>query len=105
MLERLNLDCEMDDIRDNRNIAFTQNPDPEAYDRVLMNADIAPDRSAMFDDVARNLVPARALGRTTFWINNGSVWSKQGPEHPLAEPHHIDYETTDLSTFLSTIRI
>jgi hypothetical protein len=39
------------------------------------------------------------------WINNGSVWSKQGPEHPVAQPHHIDHETGDLSAFLSAIRI
>jgi len=105
VLERLDLDSLMDDIWDIRTIAFQPKPDPEAYDRVLMNAGIASERAAMFEDVARNLVPARALGMTTVWINNGSVWSKQGPEHPVAEPHHIDYETTDLSTFLSTLRI
>ena len=51
----------------------------------------------MFDDIARNLVPAHELGMTTVWLNNGSVWSKQGPEHPVAQPHHIDHETDDLS--------
>jgi len=105
VLERLHLDKLMDDIWDIRTIAFQPKPDPTAYDRVLENSGIAPRRAAMFEDVARNLVPARALGMTTVWINNGSVWSKQGPEHPVAEPHHIDYETTDLSAFLSTIRI
>jgi len=105
VLERLNLDKLMDGIWDIRTIAFQPKPDPIAYERVLADSSIAPQRAAMFEDVARNLVPARALGMTTVWINNGSVWSKQGPEHPVAEPHHIDYETTDLSRFLSTIRI
>jgi len=105
VLERLNLDSLMDDIWDIRTIAFQPKPDPAAYERTLANSGIAAQRAAMFEDVARNLVPARALGMTTIWINNGSVWSKQGPEHPVAEPHHIDYETTDLSGFLSTIRI
>jgi putative hydrolase of the HAD superfamily len=72
---------------------------------VLAKAGIAADRAAMFEDVARNLVPARELGMTTVWINNGSVWSKQGPEHPVAQAHHIDHETGDLSAFLSAIRI
>jgi len=105
VLERLNLDHLMDEIWDIRTIAFQPKPDPLAYERTLANSGIAPGRAAMFEDVARNLVPARALGMTTVWINNGSIWSKQGPEHPVAEPHHIDYETTDLSAFLSTIRI
>jgi len=105
VLERLNLDNIMDDIWDIRTIRFQPKPDPTAYESTLANSGIAAQRAAMFEDVARNLVPARALGMTTIWINNGSVWSKQGPEHPVAEPHHIDYETTDLSTFLSTIRI
>jgi len=105
VLERLDLDKLMDDIWDIRTIAFQPKPDPAAYESTLANAGIAAGRAAMFEDVARNLVPARALGMTTVWINNGSVWSKQGPEHPVAEPHHIDYETTDLSAFLSTIRI
>jgi len=105
VLERLDLDKLMDEIWDIRAIAFQPKPDPNAYERVLANSGIAPERAVMFEDVARNLVPARALGMTTVWINNGSVWSKQGPEHPVAEPHHIDYETTDLSRFLSTIRI
>lgn len=105
VLERLDLDRLMDDIWDIRTIAFQPKPEPAAYERVLADSGIAAERAAMFEDVARNLVPARTLGMTTVWINNGSVWSKQGPEHPVAEPHHIDYETTDLSGFLSTIRI
>ena len=51
------------------------------------HAGIAGSRqSAMFEDVARNLVPAHVLGWTTVWLRNGSAWSKQGPQHPIAEP-------------------
>jgi putative hydrolase of the HAD superfamily len=104
VLERIGLADVMADIWDIRTIAFQPKPKLTAYERVLADASIIPSRAAMFEDVARNLVPARALGMTTVWINNGSVWSRQGPEHPVAQPHHIDYETTDLSAFLSTIR-
>ncbi len=105
VLERVGLADAMADIWDIRTIAFQPKPESAAYERVLTDAGIAPSHAAMFEDVARNLVPAHALGMTTVWINNGSVWSRQGPEHPVAQPHHIDYETTDLSAFLSTIRI
>jgi putative hydrolase of the HAD superfamily len=59
----------------------------------------------MFEDVARNLVPAHALGWTTVWLRNGSAWSKQGPEHPLIGPEHIHHTTEDLPRFLHSIRI
>jgi putative hydrolase of the HAD superfamily len=59
----------------------------------------------MFEDVARNLVPAHKTGMTTVWLNNNSVWSKQGPDFPLVTPDHIHYQTDDLPTFLHSIRI
>jgi putative hydrolase of the HAD superfamily len=105
VLERIGLSGIMDDIWDIRTIAFEPKPRRGAYERVLANAEISAGRAAMFEDVARNLVPAHELGMTTVWINNGSVWSKQGPEHPVAESHHIDHETGDLAAFLSAIRI
>jgi putative hydrolase of the HAD superfamily len=71
----------------------------------MANAGIAPSRAAMFEDSARNLVPAHDLGLTTVWLRNGSPWSKQGPEHPLPEPHHIHYETADLACFLHSLRV
>ena len=33
----------------------------------------------MFDDIARNLVPARALGMTTVWLKTDAPWGKHGP--------------------------
>jgi putative hydrolase of the HAD superfamily len=59
----------------------------------------------MFEDVARNLVPAHALGMTTVWLRNGSEWSKQGPTLPVANGAHIHYEIDDLADFLHSIRI
>ncbi len=105
VLDRIGLAQAMDDIWDIRTIAFQPKPERAAYERVLADTGIAASRAAMFEDVARNLVPAHELGMTTVWINNGSVWSKQGPEHPVAQPHHINYETDDITAFLSTIRI
>ena len=85
--------------------AFRRSPRWRLSRQCLARAGIAPERCAMFEDVARNLVPAHELGMTTVWLNNGSVWSKQGPEHPVADTHHIDYEIDDLDEFLRSIRI
>ncbi|MBV9992111.1 MAG: pyrimidine 5'-nucleotidase [Alphaproteobacteria bacterium] len=104
VLERLGLSDIADEVFDIRTTDFCPKPDPAAYDAVVAKAAIAPRRAAMFEDLARNLVPAHALGMTTVWIDNGSAWSRQGPEHPVAEKRHIDYTTSDLARFLKDIR-
>jgi len=105
VLDRLKLAHHFDDIWDIRTIGFRPKPDPLAYDAVLASAGIDPARAAMFEDAARNLVPAHALGMTTVWLRNGSEWSRQGPAFPVASGEHIDHEIDDLAEFLHTIRI
>jgi len=105
VLERLKLADRFDDIWDIRTIGFCPKPDPQAYETVLTAAGIEPSRAAMFEDAARNLVPARALGMTTVWLRNDSEWSRKGPDHPVASREHIDHEIADLAHFLHAIRI
>ena len=45
-----------------------------------------PARALFADDMVRNLAPAKAIGMTTLWVDNGS---EQGPD--LAEPDFVDY--------------
>ncbi len=105
VLDRLALSGHFDAIWDIRKIGFRPKPDPGAYRAVLSGHGLQPAQAAMFDDLARNLVPAHGLGMTTVWLKNGSEWSKQGPGHPRAEPGHIHYETENLARFLHSIRI
>ena len=58
----------------------------------------------MFDDIARNLVPAHALGMTTVWLKTDAPWGQHGPLMDTA-PQDIDHQTGDLGQFLQTIRI
>lgn len=105
VLDQIGLGNVFDDIWDIRAMGYQPKPDPEAYRTLIARNAIDPSKAALFEDIARNLVPARELGMTTIWLNNGSVWSKQGPEHPVAKSHHIDHETTNLAEFLRSIRI
>lgn len=105
ILERLRIAHLFDDIWDIRTIAFAPKPDPAAYDQVIAKAGIVPATAAMFDDIARNLVPAHALGMTTVWLKTASAWAGQGPEFPVASAGHIDHETADLTVFLNSIGI
>ncbi len=105
VLARLDLDGLFDDVWDIKTVSFRPKPDPESYRFVLAQSSIAPARAAMFEDAARNLVPAHDLGMTTVWLKNDSPWSKQGPEHPAASARHIRFETDSLPQFLHSIRI
>jgi putative hydrolase of the HAD superfamily len=105
ILARLGLTRLIDDIWDIRSIGFVPKPDPAAYRQIVAHGGIAPDAAAMFDDIARNLVEAHAMGMTTVWLNEGAAWDRQGPEIPVASALHIDHEINDLTRFLGTLRI
>ncbi len=47
--------------------------------------------------MARNLAPAKAIGMTTVWVDNGS---EQGPE---GAREHIDYTVHALTPWLISI--
>ena len=105
VLERLGIAAHFEAVWDIRTIGFQPKPAAAAYRTVLAQADSDGRDAAMFEDITRNLVEAKALGMTTVWLKNGSDWSRQGPSQPVAQPHHIDYETDDLAAFLQFIRV
>lgn len=105
VLDRLGLTHLFDEIWDIRTIAYRPKPDQQSYELVLKSAQVPAASAAMFEDAARNLVPAHTLGMTTVWLKNGSEWSKQGPTFPVATREHIHHETEDLTQFLHSIRI
>ncbi len=105
VLDRLGLAESVNEVWDIRTVDYTPKPQTEAYHRVVAAGAFDPKSAAMFEDMARNLMPAYALGMTTVWINNGSLWSHQGPEYPLVARRHIHHEIDDLSEFLHAIRL
>jgi putative hydrolase of the HAD superfamily len=60
---------------------------------------IDPSRALFAEDMARNLEPAKALGMTTVWIDNGSERGDFG-----ADPAFIDYHIDDIGVWLADIR-
>lgn len=105
ILERLGLEHLFDQVWDIRTIGFVPKPGRGAYDAVVAEAGLDPAASAMFDDIARNLVVPHEMGMTTVWLNCQSEWSRQGPDFPVASPAHIDHEIRDLKYFLNRIGI
>ena len=93
-----------EDIWDIRTMGFVPKPEAAAYASVVQIGGVACTEAAMFDDIARNLVPARILGMTTIWLKTDAPWGKQGPLMDVADGD-IDHQTDNLTQFLHSIRI
>lgn len=105
IVARLGLTGLFDTIWDIRTIGFVPKPDTRAYNMVVTQAGIIPAKTAMFDDIVRNLAAAHALGMTTVWLRSDSEFARQGPEIPVASNEVVDHETSNLADFLYHIRI
>lgn len=98
VLDRLGLANAFDGMHDIHAMNYVPKPDPSAYAAICARHGIDPARALFADDMARNLAPAKALGMTTLWIDNGS---EQGPD--VAEPDFVDYRSHDIATWLAGI--
>ena len=98
VLDRLGLANAFDGMHDIHAMNYVPKPDPAAYEALCARHRIDPKRALFVEDMARNLAPAKALGMTTVWINNGSERGGHG-----ADPTFIDYEAADLGQWLSEI--
>src|SRR5471030_1483773 len=67
ILNRLGMAHLFEDVWDIRTMGFVPKPEAQAYASVVEVGGVACDQAAMFDEIARNLVPARSLGMTTIW--------------------------------------
>jgi len=102
VLSRLGVDDLFETIVDAKAMGFVPKPKAPAYAALLALGKFDPKGAALFDDSPRNLVPARALGMTTVWFNDGKGQSYWRIDNPAL---HIDHETDHLPTFLQSIRI
>jgi putative hydrolase of the HAD superfamily len=98
VLERLGLGNAFDGLHDIHAMAYVPKPDPKAYAVLCERHGIEPTRALFADDMARNLAPAKALGMTTLWVDNGS---EQGVA--AAEPAYVDYRARDIVGWLEEV--
>lgn len=97
ILERLGLSESFEAIHDIHAMGLMPKPHASAYAGFCAAFDIDPAESLFADDMARNLTPAKAIGMTTVWIDNGSEQS------PDTERAHIDFTVPVLAPWLETI--
>ncbi len=96
VLDKLGLANAFDGMHDIHAMDYVPKPDPGAYARICERHAIDPRHGLMVDDMARNLVPAKALGMMTVWVDNGSEQASHA-----AAPGEIDYRITDIGDWLS----
>jgi putative hydrolase of the HAD superfamily len=104
ILDRLQMTHLFEQVWDIRTMDFAPKPQACAYASVVAAGGVEAQAAAMFDDIARNLSPARAMGMTTVWLKTDSPWGEHGPLLDVAEGD-IDHETENLTDFLQNIRI
>lgn len=99
ILEKIGIARHFDDMVDIVASDYVPKPDPATYDRMIARFGIAPGRSAMVEDIARNLAPARALGMTTVWLRGGNEdWA-----HPQDDEDTVDHVIDDLENWLAGV--
>jgi putative hydrolase of the HAD superfamily len=97
VLDRLGLGGSFEGIHDIHAMALVPKPHPDAYAGLCRELAVEPARAVFVEDMARNLKPAKAIGMTTVWVDNGS---EQGPER---ERDFIDYHVPELTPWLEEI--
>lgn len=98
VLQNLGLEGMFDAVHDIHATRYQPKPEQSAYDSMLASFGIAPEQSVFFEDMARNLKPAKALGMATVWLNNGAELGNH--DH---HDGHIDLTASDLSEALDHI--
>jgi putative hydrolase of the HAD superfamily len=105
VLERLGLSGHFDAVFDIVAAKLEPKPVPQTYRRFLDLYAVDPAKSAMFEDLARNLVVPHELGMTTVLVvPDGSKevvredWELEG-----READHVDHVTDDLTGFLQNV--
>lgn len=98
VLARLGLANAFDGLHDIHAMDYVPKPDPRAYALLCARYGIDAERALFVEDMARNLEPAKALGMTTVWVDNGSEQAGRD-----ADPAFIDYRTDDIGLWLTDI--
>ena len=100
VLKRINLSDYFDEIFDIKLANYIPKPEIKPYEQIIELFKIDASSSAMFDDIAKNLVPAKKVGFTPVWIDAGYENFSDDIE---AAKDYLDYETRNLSLFLKDV--
>ncbi|WP_343348170.1 pyrimidine 5'-nucleotidase [Sphingomicrobium sp. XHP0239] len=98
VLERLGLGSHFVHVHDIHACDYRPKPERHGYDCLVEQFDLDPAATLMVEDMSKNLKPAKELGFTTVWVDNGSEQAVDAPETA-----HVDHRITDVGEWLDTL--
>jgi putative hydrolase of the HAD superfamily len=106
VMAKLGIEHHFEGVFDIVHADYVPKPQGAAFARFIDRHGVEPTRAAMFEDLARNLVPARALGMTTVLVlPKGGHADPEVRDWTLDETtaRSVDHRTEDLTHFLTTL--
>jgi len=98
VLEAIGVGSHFDDLHDIHASELRPKPDPHGYELLCERFQIDPHHALLVDDMAQNLRPAKQLGMTTVWVDNGSERGDYGVDDSF-----IDHRITSVAEWLESI--
>ena len=100
ILEKIELNGFFDHVFDIKMANYIPKPEIKPYKQIIKEFDLKPTKCAMFDDIAKNLVPAKKVEFTSIWIDAGY---ENFSDDIKSSKEYLDYETKDLSVFIEEV--
>ena len=100
VLEKIELTNFFDEIFDIKMANYVPKPEIKPYEEIIKKYNLNPNSSAMFDDIAKNLVPAKNVGFTSIWIDAGY---ENFSDDIKSSKKFLDFTTTNLHLFLEKV--
>ena len=97
VLERLGLGGSFEAVHDIHAMDLRPKPHADAYAGLCAAFGLDPAHSLFVDDMARNLAPAKAIGMTTVWVDNGSEQAAD------VDRSYVDIRVTDVTEWLQDV--
>ena len=98
VLEAIGIHHHFDDLHDIHASDLRPKPDRHGYDLLCERFGIDPGHALLVDDMAQNLKPAKALGITTVWVDNGSERGGHGYDEAF-----VDHRIENVADWLESI--
>jgi len=98
VLDAIGVHGHFDDLHDIHASSYRPKPDPHGYALLCDRFGIEPKHALLADDMVQNLAPAKALGMTTVWVDNGSERGNHGYDDAV-----VDHRVSDIGDWLQSI--
>jgi len=98
VLEAIGVQSHFDELHDIHASDLRPKPDPHGYDLLCARFGIDPAHALLADDMVQNLAPAKALGMTTIWVDNGSERGNHNYDEAV-----VDVRVSNIGEWLESI--